>query len=61
MPSVSQAVPFGTGFSELYQNDGSSMWFWMVTGLRELLSEVSGVAGDGEREAVAVADDEDML
>jgi hypothetical protein len=37
------------------------LWFcWaMATWLRQL-SEESGVAGDGEREAVAVADDEDI-
>jgi hypothetical protein len=33
----------------------------MATGLYELQSEVSGVAGDGDRDAVAVADDEDIL
>jgi hypothetical protein len=63
MASVSHVVPFGTGFSgcnEWYQEEGSKS-FWMVTGLGELLSDESGVAGDGEREAVAVADDEDML
>jgi hypothetical protein len=33
----------------------------MATGLWELESEFSGVAGDGDRDAVAVADDEDIL
>ena len=60
--SLSHVVPFGPGFSgcnEWYQEDSKS--FWIVTGLGELLPDDSGVAGDGEREAVAVADDEDML
>lgn len=62
-PSFSQLLSFGEGLSwsrALYHDDKSASLFWMLMGLCGL-SDDSGVAGDGDRDVVAVADDEDMV
>lgn len=62
LPLLCQAVALGTVSSVCNEpyHAGSSKSFWIVIVFGGL-SEDSGVAGDGEREPEAVADDEDIV